>query len=134
MRDELPMKTILVVEDDADTRNIWSTILQHHGYTVFDAADGTQGILMAREQNPDLIVMNLSMPRLDGISTTVLLRNDPKTANIPIIACTGFVRDDGEDHAEEAGCNAYIEKPCEPSRLVAEIERFLGPAAVIAGA
>jgi len=128
------MKTILVVEDDADTRNIWSTILQHHGYTVFDAADGTQGILMAREQNPDLIVMNLSMPRLDGISTTVLLRNDPKTANIPIIACTGFVRDDGEDHAEEAGCNAYIEKPCEPSRLVAEIERFLGPAAVIAGA
>src|SRR5687768_4325154 len=127
MKDELPMKTILVVEDDADTRNIWSTILQHRGYTVYDAADGTQGIILARQQNPDLIVMNLSMPRLDGISTTVLLRNDPQTAKIPIIACTGFIREDGEDHAEDAGCNAYIEKPCEPSRLVAEIERFIGP-------
>jgi two-component system, cell cycle response regulator DivK len=127
------MKTVLVVEDDPDTRNIWSTILQHHGYRVYDAPDGTQGILSAREHKPDLIIMNLSMPRLDGISTTVLLRNDPRTRDIPIIACTGFVRDDGGDHAEDAGCNAYIEKPCEPSRLVAEIERFIGPPVAAGG-
>jgi two-component system, cell cycle response regulator DivK len=121
------MKKILVVEDDSDTRVIWQTVLEHRGYTVIGAQDGPAGILMAQEHAPDLIVMNLSMPRLDGLSATMLLRQDPRTADIPIIACTGFVKEDGEDDAEDAGVDAYLEKPCEPSRIVAEVERFIGP-------
>lgn len=120
------MKTVLVVENDADTRDIYSTVLEHRGYTVVVAPDGPEGVRSASEHVPDLIVMNLSMPKLDGISATSLLRQDPRTTNIPIIACTGFIRDEGEDLAEDAGCDAYLEKPCEPSRLVAEVERFLG--------
>jgi len=122
------MKTVLVVEDDADTREIWRAILIHSGYGVLGAADGPEGLELAREQRPDLILMNLSMPQLDGLTTTMLLRRDPATATIPIIACTGFVQEDGAEHAHEAGCDAYLEKPCEPSRLLREVQRFIGPA------
>jgi two-component system cell cycle response regulator DivK len=120
------MKKVLVVEDDTDTRTIYTTILAHSGYEVFDAADGAEGIRLAVEHRPDLILMNLALPRLNGLQATSLLRDDPRTAGIPIIACTGFVREDGEDHAEDAGCNAYLEKPCEPSRLIEEVEKFIG--------
>lgn len=120
------MKKVLVVEDDVDTRHIWETVLQHHGYAVIAAHDGPQGVDLALAEAPDLIVMNLSMPRLDGVSATALLRSDPRTASIPIIACTGFVREDGEDIAEDAGVDAYLEKPCEPSRIVEEVARFIG--------
>lgn len=121
------MKSILVVENDADTRDIYSTVLTHRGYRVMVAADGPEGIVLAAEKVPDLIIMNLSMPKLDGLSATSLLRQDSRTAAIPIIACTGFIRDEGEDEAEHAGCDSYLEKPCEPSRLVEEVERFIGP-------
>ncbi|HSJ23881.1 MAG TPA: response regulator [Longimicrobiales bacterium] len=121
------MKTVLVVDDDFDTRTIWLTVLQHRGYATLDAADGGSGIQMARDHQPDVIIMNMSMPKLDGIGATTVLREDPLTAHIPIIACTGFVREDGLDEAEDAGCDAYLEKPCEPSRVVEEVARFIGP-------
>jgi two-component system, cell cycle response regulator DivK len=121
------MKRILIVDDDLDTRVIWQTALEHHGYSCTNAQDGPDGIRTARSEVPDLIVMNLSMPKLDGISATVLLRNDPLTAKIPIIACTGYAREDGEDEAEDAGVDAYLEKPCDPSRMVEEVERIIGP-------
>jgi two-component system, cell cycle response regulator DivK len=121
------MKTVLVIEDDNDTRTIWQTVLEYRGYAVIAAGDGPEGVALAQDATPDLIVMNLSMPTLDGLSATSLLRQDPRTAAIPIIACTGFIRDDGAERAEDAGCDAYLEKPCEPSRIVAEVERFIGP-------
>jgi two-component system, cell cycle response regulator DivK len=121
------MKKVLVVDDDYDTRLIWITALEHYGYTVLGAGDGPEGIRMAQAQAPDVIVMNLSMPKLDGLAATSLLRQDPRTATIPVIACTGFLRSDGGDEAEDAGCDAYLEKPCEPSRMVQEVERFVGP-------
>lgn len=123
------MKTVLLVENDADTRDIYRTVLEHRGYTVLLASNGTDGVRVAGESRPDLIVMNLSMPKLDGLSATAMLRQDGRTASIPIIACTGFIRDEGEDEAEEAGCDAYLEKPCEPSRMLAEVERFIGVSA-----
>jgi two-component system, cell cycle response regulator DivK len=122
------MKKVLVVDDDPDTRHIWQTVLEHRGYDVLGAADGPQGVSMAQTHTPDLILMNLCMPTLDGLSATMLLRRDTRTARIPIIACTGFVREEGEDEAEHAGVNGYLEKPCEPSRMVEEVERIIGPA------
>lgn len=121
------MKTVLVIENDPDTRSIYSAVLEHSGFAVLAAPDGAEGVMLAQQRVPDLILMNLSMPKMDGISATVHLREDPRTAAIPIIACTGFIRDEGEDIAEGAGCDAYLEKPCEPSRILEEVERFLGP-------
>jgi CheY-like chemotaxis protein len=123
------MKKVLVVEDNADTREIYSTILAHHGYQVIVAPDGAEGIRLAMQETPDLILMNLALPHVDGIQATAALRGEPRTAAIPIIACTGFVREDGEDEAEDAGCDVYLEKPCEPTRLVAEVAKLIGPAA-----
>jgi two-component system, cell cycle response regulator DivK len=120
------MKKVLVVEDDADTRHIYTTILAHRGYEVFAAHDGAQGVRMAVDELPDLILMNLALPGVNGLRATAMLRRDPRTADIPIIACTGFVRADGEHDAEDAGCDAYLEKPCEPTRLAEEVEKFIG--------
>jgi two-component system, cell cycle response regulator DivK len=127
------MKTILIVDNDPDTRTIYTTALRHSGYDVLEAADGATGVRAAQERSPDLIVMNLSMPEMDGISAMNMLRADARTAMTPIIACTGFVKEDGEELAEHAGCDAYLEKPCEPTRLVEEVERFVGPGVVAGG-
>lgn len=97
------------------------------------ASDGGEGVRIAQEHGPDLILMNLAMPKLDGLSATSLLRDDPRTATIPIIACTGFALHDGGERAEGAGADAYLEKPVEPSRLVQEVERFIGPAVPAGG-
>jgi two-component system, cell cycle response regulator DivK len=122
------MKKVLIVEDDLDTRQIYITILEHHGYSAVAAPDGAQGVRIAAEIQPDVILMNLAMPAVDGISATTALRSDERTARIPIIACSGFVRGDGADAARHAGVDAYLEKPCEPSRIVEEVQRFIGPA------
>jgi two-component system, cell cycle response regulator DivK len=127
------MRPVLLVDDDDDTRSIYQTMLRHYGYDAVVAADGPEGVRLAQAHEPSIIVMNLSMPTLDGISAISMLREDPRTASIPIIACTGFVREDGEDLAEDAGCDAYLEKPCQPSRLVQEIQRFIGPPVAPAG-
>jgi|SRR5688500_6491067 len=121
------MKKILVVENDEDTRSIYTTALEHYGYDVLQAEHGAEGIELAREHRPDLILMNLSMPELDGLSATSILRGEPSTADIPIIACTGFIRADGQDKAVDAGVDAYLEKPCMPSRILEEVEKFIGP-------
>jgi two-component system cell cycle response regulator DivK len=120
------MKTVLLVENDGDTRDIYATALRHSGFDVLLAKDGGEGIRMAREQEPDLILMNLAMPKVDGLSATSLLRDDPRTADIPIVACTGFSYHDGAERAEDAGATAYLEKPVEPSRLVQEVIRMIG--------
>ena len=118
-------KTVLLVEDDPDTRLIYSTMLEQAGYRVIQGRDGTEGVELAREHVPDLIVMNLVMPRIDGLSATELIRANPATATTPIIACTAFLHEDGADMAQDAGCDGYLEKPCEPTRLVCEVKRFL---------
>jgi two-component system, cell cycle response regulator DivK len=121
-------KTVLLVEDSEDTRDIYGTMLQHHGYRVLEAASGEDGIRMAKSELPDIIVMNLSLPEVDGISAAHTLKRDAQTGRIPIIACTGFVVEDGGDQAEDAGCDSYLEKPCEPTRILEEVQRFIGPA------
>jgi DNA-binding response OmpR family regulator len=121
----MSVKTVLLVEDDPDTRLIYSTMLQQEGFRVIQARDGTEGVELAREVVPDLIIMNLVMPRIDGLSATELIRANPATASTPIIACTAFLHEDGAVMASDAGCDGYLEKPCEPTRLVSEVKKFL---------
>lgn len=118
-------KTVLLVEDDPDTRLIYTTMLEQEGYIVIQARDGSEGVSLAREHVPDIIVMNLVMPRVDGLSATELIRANPATASTPIIACTAFLHEHGALMAQDAGCDAYLEKPCAPTRLVSAVKKFL---------
>jgi two-component system cell cycle response regulator DivK len=118
-------KTVLLVEDDDDNQVIYSFILNHHGYAVLQARDGETGVRMAREHLPDLILMDLTMPRIDGLQATRILKADPATAAIPIIALTAHAGREDQVAAKEAGCIAFLAKPVEPQRVEVEVRRVL---------
>jgi CheY-like chemotaxis protein len=117
--------TVLIVEDNLDNRIIYRTILEHSGFQVLEAGDGEQGILLAREKLPDLVLMDISIPIIDGHAATRILKADPATASIPIVALTAHAM--AEDHAlaVAAGCDAYLSKPAEPKQVVALVRRLL---------
>ena len=127
-------KRILLVEDHEDNRNIYRTILEHYGYRVTIAMDGQSGLRLAREEQPDLILMDLSIPVVDGWEATRLLKQDSATRPIPVIALSAHALDEDRARAKEAGCDGYLAKPVEPKKVLAEVARFLGdPVAVPAG-
>jgi CheY-like chemotaxis protein len=121
-------KTILLVEDNEDNLVVYRTILEHVGYRVVEARDGEEGVHRAREQMPDLILMDISIPRIDGWQATRALKDDEKTRAIPIIALTAHALEEDRRKAVQAGCDGYLAKPVEPRRVVQEVERFVGPA------
>lgn len=121
-------KTVLLVDDSAETRNMYAVRLRGEGYDVLEAADGEAGIRVASENRPDLIFMNMALPELDGWTAIALLKQNDRTAGIPIVALTGFDEQAARARAEEVGSDGFIGKPCEPSRLLEEVQRRLAPA------
>ncbi|MQA91914.1 MAG: response regulator [Gemmatimonas sp.] len=121
-------KTVLLVEDNEDNRTVYRTILEHFGYGVIEARNGEDGIRLAREEHPDLILMDISIPVIDGWEATRILKREEETKDIPIIALTAHALATDRMKAEEVGCDGYLAKPCEPRRVVAEVERLLGAA------
>lgn len=119
------MATILLVEDNADNRDIYRTVLEHFGYEVIEAHDGEMGIRLAQERRPDLILMDISIPKVDGWQATKLLKGDPETAGIPIIALTAHALTSDRERAREIGCDGYLAKPVEPRRVLEEVQRHL---------
>jgi CheY-like chemotaxis protein len=119
-------KTVLLVEDNEDNRIVYSTILRHFGYRVTEALNGEEGIAKARSEKPDLILMDISIPIIDGWEATQVLKHDPETNKIPIIALTAHALASDREKAMEVGCDGYLAKPCEPRAVVAEVQRFLG--------
>lgn len=119
-------QTILLVEDHEDNRNIYRTILTHFGYQVLEAPDGREGIRLAREHQPDLILMDIAIPFIDGWEATRVLKADTNTMAIPVIALTAHARAEDRQQAARAGCDGYLAKPAEPRRVIAEVQRFLG--------
>ena len=117
--------TVLIVEDNLDNRTIYRTILQHFGYVVLEAEDGEAGVRMARERLPDLVLMDISIPIIDGHEATRMLKADPATARIPVIALTAHAMAEDRVLAAEAGCDAYLAKPAEPRRVAAEVGRLI---------
>ena len=117
--------TILLVEDNADNQEIYRVILTHHGYSVLQAWDGERGVRMARDHAPDLILMDLTMPVVDGLEATRMLKADPVTSAIPIIALTAHATEEDRTAAEAAGCDSYLSKPVEPRKVEAEVRRVL---------
>lgn len=120
------IKTVLLVEDNEDNLIVYRTILDHVGYNVIEARDGEEGVARARADKPDLILMDVSLPKMDGWEATRRIKADEDTRDIPIIAVTAHALDDDREKAREVGCDGYLAKPVAPRRVVEEVERFIG--------
>lgn len=120
-------RTILLVEDHEDNRIIYRTALEHFGYRVLLAPDGGEGLRLAREELPDLILMDVSIPVVDGWEATRILKSEPETRHIPIVALTAHALAADRERAREVGCDGYLAKPVEPRRVVEEVRRYLPP-------
>ena len=116
---------VLVVEDYQDAREMYAAYLQFSGFEVAEAGNGIEAIEKTRELLPDIVLMDLALPRMDGWEATRRLKNDELTKHIPIVALTGHALAGHAEGAREAGCDAFVTKPCLPDALVAEIKRLL---------
>jgi CheY-like chemotaxis protein len=116
---------VLVVDDFQDNREMFAEYLAFSGFRVAEAATGREALDRAFELLPDLILMDLSLPEIDGWKATRFLKNDPRTKRIPIVALTGHALAGHSREARDAGCDAFLTKPCLPDTLVAEIRRVL---------
>ena len=120
------MKTILIVEDNPAHMKLAVLLLQRSGYAVLTAADATAGLRLARERRPDLIVMDIQLPDLDGIEATRRLKADAATRDIPVIAVTAYLAQHPEQELLAAGCAAIIAKPYHYQDFLAAIAAALG--------
>ena len=120
------MKTVLIVEDNEDNRLIYSQYLTHGGFRVLEATNGAEGVEMARRERPDIVLMDISMPVMDGLTATRALKADEELRGIPVIALTAHAMTTDEVMAREAGCDGYISKPVMPKDVRAEVERWIG--------
>ena len=121
------MTRVLVVEDNEMNRDMLSRRLLRRGFEVLIAVDGAQGLALAAAEKPDLILMDMSLPVLDGWEATRRLKAAPETASIPVIGLTAHAMATDREKCLEAGCDDYDTKPVELPRLLDKIERLLGP-------
>jgi CheY-like chemotaxis protein len=116
---------VLLVEDTLDTLEAFTHFLRSAGFRVETATDGRQAVDQARKLRPDIVVMDLALPELDGWEATHQIKSDPATRHIPIIAFTGHAFQQSKESARQAGCEAFLTKPLDPAVLVAEIHRVV---------
>ena len=117
---------VLIVDDYAEGREICAEYLAFRGFRVVTAEDGVEAIAKTRELQPDVILMDLSLPRLDGWEASRVIKGDDATRHIPIIALTAHALSSARDRAVEAGCDSVVTKPCLPRKLEAEVRKQLG--------
>jgi two-component system cell cycle response regulator DivK len=120
----MPFK-ILVVEDEVTNREVAEVILKNQGYEVLLAANGQEAIALTRAEHPDLIVMDILMPVLDGLSATRELKADPATREIPILVVTAKASNSDRTAAEQAGCDGFLAKPYRNKALVETVRQYL---------
>jgi two-component system cell cycle response regulator DivK len=118
-------KLILVVEDQEDNRRIMRDLLTSAGYEVIEAVTGEEGVAAAETHRPDLILMDIQLPGLDGYEATRQIKANPDLEHIPIIVVTSYALSGDDVKAFEAGCNAYVSKPFSPRQLLAKIREYL---------
>ncbi len=117
-------KTVLVVEDNDLNMRLFHDVLEAHGYNVLQAKDGMEGWRMAREQRPDLILMDIQLPEVSGLEVTKWLKDDETLKSIPVIAITAFAMAGDEEKFLEGGCDSYIGKPFSIPDFLQTVERF----------
>ena len=119
---------ILVVDDYEDAREMYAEYLRFCGFRVAEARNGNEALEQAFRLMPDLILMDLSLPGMDGWEATRQLKADERTRNIPVVALTGHALAGASEGARRAGCDSFVTKPCLPDDLVVEVRRMLGSA------
>ncbi len=119
------MKRILVVEDNEDNMRLVGIIFKKHGLEVIEARNGAEGVALAVQEKPDLIIMDIQLPDIDGLEATKRIRASEADSNIPIIALTSYAMPGDREKALAAGCNGYITKPIDVETFMAEIEKYL---------
>ncbi len=119
-------KRVLVVEDQEDNMRIMNDTLASAGYQVIQAVTGIEGVAMAESHKPDLILMDVMLPGLDGYQATRRIKDNAALRHIPVIAVTSYALDGEEGRAEDAGCDAYFSKPVSPRALLAKVREFIG--------
>src|SRR2546430_3507815 len=116
---------VMVVDDYPDAREMYGEYLEYCGFEVVQASNGMEALQRALDTKPDIILMDLSLPVMDGWEATRRLKADKRTANIPVVALTGHALAGISDGAKKAGCDAFVTKPCLPEDLVKEIRKVL---------
>ncbi len=123
------MARILIIEDNQANMKLASLLLHNAGHTVLCAVDAETGLTLARAEQPDLILMDVQLPGMDGLAATALLKKNPATAAIPIIALTAMAMKEDQEKTRAAGCDAYIAKPLRYQELYSAIDTLLAKAA-----
>jgi two-component system, cell cycle response regulator DivK len=118
-------KKILVIEDNEQNMYLVNFILEKHGYQIIQAFDGVKGILQAREHCPDLILLDIQLPVMDGYAVARELRKHEQLAKVPIVAVTSYAMSGDQENTLAAGCTGYIEKPIDPDTFIHQIEHYL---------
>jgi two-component system, cell cycle response regulator DivK len=118
-------KRILVIEDTEDNRQIIRDLLTSFDYELIEATDGAEGVALAQSQHPDLILMDIQLPEMDGYEATRRIRAIPELAQVPIIAVTSYALSGDEAKTRAAGCDGYVAKPFSPRQLLAKVREFL---------
>ncbi|HSE93948.1 MAG TPA: response regulator [Methylomirabilota bacterium] len=117
-------RTVLYVEDNEFNRKIVRQLLRRTTYRLLEAADGESGVAMAKQESPDLVLMDVQLPKMSGLDATRALRADPTTAQIPVLVVTSFALSGDDQRAMQAGASAYLAKPYSPRDLLALIRKF----------
>jgi two-component system cell cycle response regulator DivK len=127
MSDAAPQngKTVLLVEDNPHNRKIFSGMLAHAGFRVVEAIDGNEAMKLVVAEKPHLVLMDLSIPGIDGWECTRRIKGDPATRELPIIALTAHAMRGDEERAREAGCDGYLSKPVSPKKVVEVVKKYL---------
>jgi CheY-like chemotaxis protein len=118
-------RRILLVEDNPMNRRVAEFLLKAQGYVVYEARDGQEALEMAKVHAPDLILMDLQLPGLDGFATTRIIKQDATIKNIPIVALTAYAMSGDAERAIEAGCDGYITKPIDPDEFPKTVASFI---------
>jgi len=118
-------RSILLVEDNDDNRIVYATILRHHGYRVVEAFDGAEALAKVEAEHPDLILLDISLPHIDGWEVSRRLRSSEPTKGIRIVALTAHAMPGDRERARIEGFDGYLAKPCEPRAVLAEVRRLL---------
>ncbi len=118
-------KVILIVEDEPKNLTLLRDLLQVSGYSTIEATDGKQGVELARSKKPGLILMDIQMPKMDGLEATRILKADATTKNIPVLALTSYAMKGDEEKILQAGCDGYLAKPFDIKDLLQEVSKYL---------
>lgn len=119
-------KTVLIVEDNELNMKLFHDLLEAHGYNIIGTRDGMDALKIAREQRPDLILMDIQLPEVSGLEVTKWIKEDDRLRSIPVIAVTAFAMKGDEEKIREGGCEAYIAKPISVSHFLDTVKKFLG--------